>query len=138
MFSDNRKISKRQITRLLIYDITGISTLLLPAMLARIAGKDGIFCIFLALIPAYLFTVLMEILQKKMRMPYPSYIKQKTGNVFSKILFADLLYLQCPAGGICSVCHELPDQDRVAEGRILLADLHLYPCAGRLWDHGRN
>lgn len=88
MFSDNRKISKRQITRLLIYDITGISTLLLPAMLARIAGKDGIFCIFLALIPAYLFTVLMEILQKKMRMPYPSYIKQKTGNVFSKILFA--------------------------------------------------
>lgn len=88
MFSDNQKISKRQITRLLIYDITGISTLLLPTMLARIAGKDGFFCIFLALIPAYLFTALMEVLQKKMQMPYPAYIRQKTGGVISRVIFA--------------------------------------------------
>jgi spore germination protein (amino acid permease) len=88
MFSNNQKISKRQITRLLIYDITGISTLLLPAMLARIVGKDGIFCIFFALIPAYLFTALMGALQKKMDAPYPVYIRKKSGRAVSSVIFA--------------------------------------------------
>lgn len=55
MFSENRKISERQITRLLVYDIVGISSLVLPPALASVAGGDGIFCIVLALIPAYLF-----------------------------------------------------------------------------------
>lgn len=86
MFSSNQKISKRQMTRLLIFDMTGISTLLLPPLLAQIAGRDGIFCILLALLPAYLFTLLMERLQRKMRMPYPGYLRQKLGKVLAVIL----------------------------------------------------
>ena len=46
MFSENRQISKRQIRRLLIYDLFGIGTLLLPVFLTEFAGRDGIFCIF--------------------------------------------------------------------------------------------
>ena len=46
MFSENGRISKRQIRRLLIYDLFGINTLLLPVLLAKYVGKDGIFSIF--------------------------------------------------------------------------------------------
>ncbi len=87
MFSENQKISKRQITRLLIYDVTGISTLLLPPVLANVAGKDGIFCIFLALIPAYLFVKLMEKLQKKMDAAYPVYIRKSTPKAVAGTLY---------------------------------------------------
>ncbi len=86
MFSDNRKISSRQVHRLFIYDITGISTLLLPPMLAQIAGRDGIFCIFLALIPAYLFLALIDKVSKKSKSDYPSYMRESFGGVISAVL----------------------------------------------------
>ncbi|MGN0343220.1 MAG: GerAB/ArcD/ProY family transporter [Roseburia sp.] len=60
MFSDNQKISDRQMQRLLIYDMLGISTLALPGLLARILGRDAIFALALALIPAFLLVWLLE------------------------------------------------------------------------------
>lgn len=60
MFSDNQKISDRQMQRLLIFDMLGISTLVLPGLLAKMIGKDGIFALGLALIPALLVVWLLE------------------------------------------------------------------------------
>lgn len=60
MFAENQKISVRQMTRLLVYDIIGLSTLILPRLLADILGQDGIFAILLALIPAFLVVWLLE------------------------------------------------------------------------------
>ena len=60
MFSDNQKISDRQMQRLLIFDMLGISTLVLPGLLANMLGRDGIFALGLALIPALLVVWLME------------------------------------------------------------------------------
>lgn len=71
MFSENQKISERQMTRLLIFDMCGISTLLLPGLLGKILGTDGIFAILLGAVPVYLFTFLPELLQKN----------RNTGNV---------------------------------------------------------
>ena len=45
MFSINNKISKRQMFRLLTYDLLGIGTLLLPKALAGSAGKSGSFAV---------------------------------------------------------------------------------------------
>ena len=92
MFSDNRKISGRQTTRLLIYDITGVSSLLLPPLLAETAGGDGIFCIFLALIPAYLFLGIIKNVQKRMDEGYPEYIKKNWGTFASGVILI-LYYL---------------------------------------------
>lgn len=64
MFSENQKISERQMARLLIFDMCGISTLLLPGLLGKMLGTDGIFAILLGAVPVYLFTFLPELLQK--------------------------------------------------------------------------
>lgn len=60
MFSDNQKISDRQMQRLLLFDILGISTLVLPGILVRLLGKDGIFALVLGVIPALLVVRFIE------------------------------------------------------------------------------
>jgi spore germination protein (amino acid permease) len=79
MFSENRKISERQTTRLLVYDIVGISSLILPPALANVAGGDGIFCIFLALIPAYLFLSIVGKVREHAGTDYLEHIRSCCG-----------------------------------------------------------
>ena len=45
MYADNGKISNRQTFRLYVFDLMGISTLLIPPYLAKLSGNDGIFAI---------------------------------------------------------------------------------------------
>ena len=44
MFSENQKISERQMARLLIFDMCGISTLLLPGLLGKMLGDRRRIC----------------------------------------------------------------------------------------------
>ena len=93
MFSENQKISERQMARLLIFDMCGISTLLLPGLLGKMLGTDGIFAILLGAVPVYLFTFLPELLQKNSNTgnisntveSYPDILK-KQRNGFIRIL----------------------------------------------------
>ena len=95
MFSENQKISERQMARLLIFDMCGISTLLLPGLLGKMLGTDGVFAILLGAVPVYLFTFLPELLQEKRKnsntsnisnigKSYPEILK-KQGNGFIRI-----------------------------------------------------
>ena len=43
MFSSNEKISGRQAFRLLVFDLLGLGTLLIPTAVADFCGRDGIF-----------------------------------------------------------------------------------------------
>ena len=45
MFSNNNRISTRQVFRLFVFDFIGMSTLVLPAKLAGTSGCDGVFAI---------------------------------------------------------------------------------------------
>lgn len=45
MFSNNNKISIRQVYRLFVFDFIGMSTLVLPAKLSGATGCDGVFAI---------------------------------------------------------------------------------------------
>lgn len=45
MFSNNNRISTRQVFRLFVFDFIGMSTLVLPAKLAGATGCDGVFSI---------------------------------------------------------------------------------------------
>lgn len=94
MFSENRKISERQTTRLLVYDMLGISSLILPSMLAKVAGGDGIFCIFLALIPAYIFLGIVGKVREKVGTDYLEFIRNSWGKVIGGFFFV-LYYLFC-------------------------------------------
>ena len=42
MFSNNNRISTRQVFRLFVFDFVGESTLILPSQLAAFAGNDGL------------------------------------------------------------------------------------------------
>ncbi len=59
MFSINNKISKRQMFRLLTYDLLGIGTLLLPKALAGSAGKSGSFAVAAGLLAGLLYCFLI-------------------------------------------------------------------------------
>lgn len=52
LFSNNRKVSVRQIKRLLFLECFGISSLILPGSLAKLCGIDGIFAIFTGAVAA--------------------------------------------------------------------------------------
>ena len=47
MFSNNNRISTRQVFRLFVFEFVGESTLILPSQLAAFAGNDGLASIVL-------------------------------------------------------------------------------------------
>ena len=55
MFSENNRISGRQMYRLMTYDLLGIGTLLVPQMLAKAAGRDGILSIGIGMAAALMY-----------------------------------------------------------------------------------
>ena len=87
MFSENNKISDRQVFRLLTYDFLGIGTLLLPTMLANTAGRDGIFCILAGLILAFLYLKILQYLMQNTEKSYPDYLKKCCGKVIGYLLW---------------------------------------------------
>ena len=87
MFSENNKISDRQVFRLLTYDFLGIGTLLLPTMLASTAGRDGIFCILAGLTLAFLYLKILQYLMQNTQKSYPDYLKKRCGKVVGYLLW---------------------------------------------------
>lgn len=65
MFSNNRKISVRQIRRTIILEMLGISTLLLPGILAANGGTDGVFAMVLGAVGAFLLLLVWNHLTQK-------------------------------------------------------------------------
>lgn len=94
MFSKNEKISKRQIRRLLIYDLFGINTLLLPVLLAKNVGQDGVFCIFGAWVLILCYLAFLEKLHQRMKCGYIDCLKE-SGGVFFGTVFLCLYFVYC-------------------------------------------
>lgn len=92
MFSDNRKISIRQTRRLLILDLFGASSLLLPGMLAKVAGTDGIFCIAAAALLTILYVWVLGRVLERMQGDYYTYLKQMVGSFAGDVLMIFYLF----------------------------------------------
>lgn len=80
MYASNQKISIRQVRRMLTLDLFGVSSLLLPGMLAKTTGTDGIFCIAAAAILAVIYLWFLGNVLNRMHGNYYSYLKRITGN----------------------------------------------------------
>lgn len=91
MFSDNQKISIRQIRRLLILDLFGVSSLLLPGLLAKAVGTDGIFCIIGGALLAVVYLGILGKVLARMQGSLYEYAKQALGSILGDILM--LFYL---------------------------------------------
>ncbi len=93
MFSNNQKISVRQIGRLLILDLFGVGSLLLPGMLSRVAGPDGVFCILAALGMGLVYVWVLGKVLDQMQEDYYSYMKNRIGVIGSDLLMVFYLFL---------------------------------------------
>lgn len=85
-YSGNQKISIRQVGRLLILDLFGASSLLLPGVLARTAGKDGIFCIMAAALLALVYLWILGKVLKRQQGDYGTWIRQTAGGLLGDII----------------------------------------------------
>lgn len=85
MFADNFKISLRQIRRLLVLDIFGMSSLMLPGIFSAMTGADGIFCLLLGMAGGALLLWLMGANMKHFDGGYYDYMKEMTGQIIADI-----------------------------------------------------
>lgn len=84
MFSKNNKISKRQVFRLLSYDLLGVGTLLLPSALAEVSGRNGLVSLLTGLLTGLVFAVLLGGVIESMKEgeTYPGFLKRSFGSFF--------------------------------------------------------
>lgn len=99
MFSSNEKISGRQAFRLLVFDLLGLGTLLIPATVAGFCGRDGIFCIIVGTVLGLLFLRLLVYAVGDMQGSFAEYTEKMCGTFFGKTIQAGyFLYLMLLAG----------------------------------------
>lgn len=84
MFSSNEKISGRQAFRLLVFDLLGLGTLLIPAAVAGFCGRDGIFCIIVGTVLGLLFLRLLVYAVGDMQGSFAEYTEKNVRDIFRK------------------------------------------------------
>lgn len=87
MFSNNEKISSRQIKRLLVFDLFGISSLLLPQQLAKAGNGAGIWSIAGGAVLAGLYLWLIHANCRAAAQDYLQYLKTGWGSFLSRLVF---------------------------------------------------
>lgn len=76
MFSNNNRISTRQVFRLFVFDFIGMSTLVLPAKLAGTSGCDGVFAIVAGGLFASLYLWYLAWIMNRMDNDLIAYVRQ--------------------------------------------------------------
>lgn len=76
MFSNNNRISTRQVFRLFVFDFIGMSTLVLPAKLAGASGCDGVFAIVVGGLFASLYLWYLAWIMHRMDRDLITYVRQ--------------------------------------------------------------
>ncbi|MBO5371240.1 MAG: GerAB/ArcD/ProY family transporter [Lachnospiraceae bacterium] len=129
MFSKNNKISKRQIFRLLTYDLLGIGTLLLPTALANKAGRNGALSIGIAIAAGVIFAGLLGGVIHSMQEDesYSSYLRRCFGKIGGKLALLGYGIYYLFLGGYCTYVF----------GHLIISDLlkeqsFYWVCAGIL------
>ena len=86
MFAKNDQISGRQVFRLFTYDLLGFSALMIPTVLARVSGTDGIFSILTGVALALAYLKLLKSVFAETKVSYGALLTEKCGNLFGGIL----------------------------------------------------
>ena len=85
--------------RLMTYDLLGIGTLLVPQMLAKAAGRDGILSIGIGMAAALMYLWILRRIAPPAQESYPEYMKRQLGRIGGGIVQAGyLIYLVLLAG----------------------------------------
>lgn len=107
MFANNGKISLRQIKRFMIFTIFGLSSLILPQILAGISGIDGSLAIVLGMVLAFCFLGLIGACMRQMQGDYYDYLRETFGRKLSGICLIFYFFYNICLGGFAAytICH---------------------------------
>ncbi len=81
MFAENQKISPRQVRRLFLLDVFGLSSLLLPGIFSSLSGADGIFSLLFGMAASGVMLLLMHGNIKRMEGGYYAYMRECVGTL---------------------------------------------------------
>lgn len=91
---ENKKISGRQLGRMVFYDFFALTTLVLPGMLAKAVGMDGFFALAAGYAAGYVLLLLALLQMKRMRQAgqdYHRYLRAHFGTVLTVVIL--IVYL---------------------------------------------
>ncbi len=98
MFSDNEKISLRQLKRLLVFDLFGVSGMIIPRIATATSGKDGLITIILAVLFAFIYAWIILSLVKCTGGNYLDYCRRSMGKILTfviGIIYISKLFVCC-------------------------------------------
>ena len=108
MFVSNNQISGRQAMRLLIFDLLGYSALMIPAQLAKEAGRDGIFSLILGILFGFFYLWILKVVLFRMPGSYSDYLTMVCGKFLGGLLkIGYIIYFLVLAGRVASIFAEL-------------------------------
>ncbi len=102
MYVNNGKISSRQTFRLYVFDLMGIATLLLPPILAKMCGIDGVWAILLGNTIGIGYLCYLGWIMKCMKTDLTSYLIDKVPVFVQKIIFLFVLLHSVITAGFCA------------------------------------
>ena len=116
MFAVNNRISKRQVMRLLTFDLLGYSALMIPSSLAREVGTDGIFSLLLGIGMSFAYLLLIRMVIKRVSSTYSAYIEETFGRLFGGIIKVGyMVYFHLLAGRVAAIFAELVGKELLEE-----------------------
>lgn len=91
MFSENNKISLRQLKRLMVLELFSVSGIIVPRIAAVASGRDGAISIIIATLYAFLYAFIIILLTRGMKGDYFHYAKNQVGSILTIVI--GLLYM---------------------------------------------
>ena len=108
MFATNNQISGRQTARLLLFDMLGYSALLIPAELAGIAGRSGIFSIMLGVSAGFLYLKMLKKIICRVKGSYSECLENCFGSIGGNLVkIGYVIYFLLLAGRVAAILGEL-------------------------------
>ena len=142
MFVTNNQISKRQVMRLLTFDLLGYSALMVPSALAREAGTDGIFSLLLGIGAGFAYLFLIKKVLSRMSSSYSAFLRETCGSFLGNILKIGYgLYFLLLAGRVAEIFAELVRKELLEEQfhliLIIILGLTFYGAIGGIEGRAR-
>lgn len=142
MFASNNRISGRQVTRLLCFDLLGYGALMLPSVLAKEAGRDGIFSIGVGILMGLFYLLLLKALLGRVNGSYSDYLTQCCGRIRGGILkIGYILYFWILAGSVAATFAKLVTNELLEQKfcliLVLLLVLTFYSVIGGIEGRAR-
>ena len=101
-YTNNGKISSRQVMRLYVFDLMGIATLLLPPYLAKLCGTNGIYAILLGIGLGFVYLFYLGWIMKRMKTDMTTYLRGRGPGWIGQLVYL-LVFFHCViTAGFCA------------------------------------